>query len=71
MKNIWNCTFIMLIPNNFIESFYQFLFKAHCVFLSNITTKLCGANEAQRSLRPNERLVGRPYLTKPNCKFTH
>ncbi len=22
-----------------------------------ITTKLCGANEAQRSLRPNERLV--------------
>jgi len=24
---------------------------------SLITTKLCGANEAQRSLRPNERLV--------------
>ena len=25
--------------------------------LHNITTKLCGANEAQRSLRPNERFV--------------
>jgi len=24
-----------------------------------LTTKLCGANEAQRSLRPNERLVMR------------
>ena len=23
------------------------------------TSKLCGANEAQRSLRPNKRLVGR------------
>jgi len=30
--------------------------------LRNITTKLCGANEAQRSLRPNERLVIRFYL---------
>jgi hypothetical protein len=26
-------------------------------FVFSITTKLCGANEAQRSLRPNERLV--------------
>ena len=27
-----------------------------------LTFKLCGANEAQRSLRPNERLVRRNYV---------
>jgi len=26
------------------------------------TTKLCGANEAQRSLRPNERLVSAKFI---------
>jgi len=26
---------------------------------SDVTTKLCGANETQRSLRPNERRPGR------------
>ena len=26
-------------------------------FFKRLTTKLCGANEAQRSLRPNERIV--------------
>ncbi|SDY56868.1 hypothetical protein SAMN05421755_103030 [Nitrosomonas sp. Nm33] len=29
-------------------------------FTTTPTTKLCGANEAQRSLRPNERLVSEP-----------
>ena len=28
---------------------------------SYLTTKLCGANEAQRSLRPNERLVRQTF----------
>ena len=30
---------------------------------TSITFKLCGANEAQRSLRPNERLVSRFHMT--------
>ena len=33
--------------------------KVHQASLGALTTKLCGANEAKRSLRPNERIVRR------------
>jgi hypothetical protein len=35
----------------------NFIFIPLILILRLLTTKLCGANEAQRSLRPNERLV--------------
>jgi len=36
-----------------------------------LTIKLCGANEAQRSLRPNERLVMQDYVQRQNTSSTH
>ena len=36
-------------------------FLMHFIHLLPPTLKLCGANEAQRSMRPNERLVMRYY----------
>jgi len=44
---------------DFSASFHTNHNKYLCDFVSQITTKLCGANVAQRSLRPNERIVMR------------
>jgi len=59
-----DCGFVDAVKQN--NHFSQILVACNNACLLVIflrpTTKLCGANEAQRSLCPNERLVMRFYL---------